>query len=443
MPLTGWPLVTDDDGSKTFGTIFNKALTDAIRASIEADLFGALDPSRSPGDIADEVITARGSLGSLDARLDVALNEDGTPKSVAGQAINADVQAILVSRNVAVNGNLEDWSLGGALAPDNYTLSGAGATIARTGPAMGDTFTFGAGTYAAKVSRVGNNAKLLQSVISAAEMPAAAEVKGRKFAVLVKCKTGLANYLRIIVDDGVTTTASTFHTGGGTVEDLTVLHPISSTATKLEVYASFESSNGDGYVGGFTFVFSNLVPSDWTPLDTTPTASATRAGTVGLGAQQFGTGAKTFDPAAPPIGVDGYTRITADSTKNNSTTFGDVTGASFAVAANAEYEFEFVLKVIGTGAAASKYQLTGPAAPTGIIYVLLGAGSGVTQAAVAFSTAVLKNHSSTGEEAAMIKGHLRNGANAGTVQLQFAQQALEVSNLIVRAESYIIVRRRI
>jgi len=97
MGLTGWPSVIDDDGSKTFGTIFNKALTDAIKASIENDLFSAANPTITAENIIDEVVAARGSKSSLDARLDVALNEDGTPKSVAGQAVNADVQTIIQS----------------------------------------------------------------------------------------------------------------------------------------------------------------------------------------------------------------------------------------------------------------------------------------------------------------------------------------------------------
>jgi hypothetical protein len=172
-------------------------------------------------------------------------------------------------------------------------------------------------------------------------------------------------------------------------------------------------------------------------------ASATVPGYVSLGDQTFGTtGIKTFP--VPPIGIDGYARVTGDVTKNNSTTFGDVTGALFSVVASGDYEFECVLKVVGTNVANSKWQFTGPAAPTGVIY---GVNSSVTpsaaQAAVAFSTSLAANLPNAIETMVLLKGHLRNGANAGTVQLQFAQATGEVSNLIVRAESYLTFRRRV
>jgi hypothetical protein len=289
-------IVANDDGTGQFGDVWDAEWVRAAAASIDAVLESATNPGITPAELIDEVVEARGSLPSLDDRLDVALNDDGTLKTIAGQATNTDLQAILQARNVALNGNMEDWTLGGALAPDNFVLSGAAATIARTGPAMGDTFTFGAGTYAAKITRAGTNAKLLQSIISAGEMPAAADIKGKKIGVLVKGKTAIANHLRIIVDDGVLTSASSFHTGGGAAEDLTVVHTLSGAATKLEVYASVEGSNGDAYVGGWTFVFSNLAPSRWLPLDTTPLATASRAGLVSLVAQDI-IGIKTFGSA--------------------------------------------------------------------------------------------------------------------------------------------------
>lgn len=290
-------IVANDDGTGQSGDVWDTEWVRAAAASIDAVLQSATNPAITPAALIDEVVAARGTALTLDARLDVALEEDGTPKAVAGQASNANLQAILQSRNVMLNGNMEDWTLGGALAPDNFVLSGAAATIARTGPAMADTFTFGTGTYAAKVTRAGTDAKLLQTIISAGDMPAAADIKGEKIGILVMGKTAIANHLRIVVDDGVLTTATAYHTGGGTAEALTAVHTISAAATKLEVYAQVNNSNGDAYVGGWTAVFSNLAPTRWLPLDTTPLATISRAGLVGLGDQVLGTGVKTFGAA--------------------------------------------------------------------------------------------------------------------------------------------------
>jgi hypothetical protein len=231
------------------------------------------------------VVAARGSKASLDARLDVSLEEDGTLKSQASLTTVAVFQASLGSRNVALNGDLEDWSLGGALAPDDWTLSGAGAAIERTGPAMSDTFTFGSGTYAAKLTRAGADVDLTQNVVAGADIANFADMKGTKFSVAMNAKTAIASHLRIVVDDGAATTASSYHTGGNTQEVLTAVHTISQSATKLSVVVEVNTSNGDAYVGGFNFVFADVAPAGWQPLSALPLATATRRGLIGTGTQ--------------------------------------------------------------------------------------------------------------------------------------------------------------
>ena len=84
MALTGWPASTDDAGSGQTGTILNEAFFDAMEAALQAYIVSGANPTITPEDIIDEVVTARGSKVSLDARLDIALNEDGTLKPVAG-----------------------------------------------------------------------------------------------------------------------------------------------------------------------------------------------------------------------------------------------------------------------------------------------------------------------------------------------------------------------
>lgn len=441
-------IVANDDGTGQSGGVWDTEWVRAAAASIDAVLQSATNPAITPAALIDEVVAARGSKASLDARLDVALEEDGTPKAVAGQASNANLQAILQSRNVMLNGNLEDWTLGGALAPDNFVLSGAAATIARTGPAMADTFTFGTGTYAAKITRAGTDAKLLQTIISAGDMPAAADIKGEKIGILVMGKTAIANHLRIVVDDGVLTTATSYHTGGGTAEALTAVHTISAAATKLEVYAQVNNSNGDAYVGGWTAVFSNLAPTRWLPLDVTQIANANHGGTLAVGAQTI-PGDKTFAglvtlattlfqalPTGP--GSFKFTRQTADFTKNASTVLGDITGLNFAVGANETWAFIFIMKGISAAAADFKFALTGPAAPTAVWYGVPTANLGVAASAVAAFGSSCVVTSSGFEDCIILLGLLRNGANAGTVQVQMAQNTSDVSNSVIRAESIVI-----
>lgn len=300
MALSNWPSLTDDSGTKTDGTIIDKSVFDAIKASIEDDLFSAANPTITAENVIDEVKTARGTKASLDARLDVSLNEDGTPKANAANFPTADFQASIPSRNIALNGELEDWTNGASAAPDEFVLAGAGATIVRTGAGEADTFTFGAGTYAAKITRAGADVTLTQSVVAAADITKYGQIKSgptgagtRKIAVAMKGKTSTVSHLRIVVDDGVLTSESAYHTGGGTEEHLSVVHTISSTATKLDVRAEVNNTDAAAYVGGFVFVESTVVPTDWPLLSREPIATATRAGLMSIVAQAFA-GAKTW-----------------------------------------------------------------------------------------------------------------------------------------------------
>lgn len=277
--------MVDDSGTFTDGTEVDKAFVDQLYDQVDDQCHSTTNPTQKPKATTDEVVAARGSKASLDARLDVSLEEDGTLKTQASLATVAVLQAMLGSRNVALNGDLEDWSGGGSAAPDDFSLSGAGATIARTGPAMGDTFTFGSGTYAAKITRAGADVDLTQIVVAAADIANYADMKGAKFSVAVNGKTAIASHLRVVIDDGAATTASSYHTGGNTQEVLTATHTISQSATKLHVIVEVNTSNGDAYVGGFNFVFSNVAPAGWMPLSTLPLATATRRGLIGTGTQ--------------------------------------------------------------------------------------------------------------------------------------------------------------
>lgn len=285
--------MSDDSGTFTDGTEVDKAFVDQVYDQIDDQVHSSTNPTIKPKATTDEVVAARGSKATLDARLDVSLEEDGTLKTQAGLISAAQYQAALGSRNVALNGDLDDWSSGGAAAPDDWTLTTV--TIARTGVAMVDTFQFGTGLngFAAKLTRAGADGSLKQVVISAANIANFANVKGQKFGASMKAKTSLANACRLVIDDGVTTTASSFHTGGNTEEHLSALHTISLSATKLEVYVEITGGNGDSYVGGFNFTFASLAPADWQPLSKEAPASTTRQGLVTTGTQSFA-GNKTF-----------------------------------------------------------------------------------------------------------------------------------------------------
>lgn len=262
-----WPVVgPNDSGAGQDGEILDLALFNLIKTAINNQVYSSTNPSVTPKALIDEVVTARGSLGSLDARLDASLNEDGTLKTQASLVTAAQAKTLVPARNVAVNGDVDNWSAGPAAAPDGWVLSGAGGTIARTGPSESDPYTFGAGQYTAKMTRAGTDLKFTETVLPSGTFAFFNNCKSQKFSVLFKGRTAIASHLRITVDDGATQTSSSYHTGSNAEETLSVTHTISSSATKLEVYAEVKGSNGDAYVGGFVFSFSDLAPADWNAL---------------------------------------------------------------------------------------------------------------------------------------------------------------------------------
>lgn len=291
---TDWPAMADDDGTLTVGTIVNKALFDSIKTAINNQVKSATNPTLTPEDIIDEVVTARGNLASLTARIGGVIDANGNLIAPSSLITAAQGKSIVGTRDVALNGSLEDWAAGGAAAPDDWVLSGAGAAVARTGAAMADTFTFGAGPYAAKLTRAGADVRLTQTVIGTSDWAANESIEADKFSVGFFAKSSIANHIRITVSDGATTTSSSYHTGGGTTEYLTVTHTISSSATKLEVYVEVNSSNGDAYAGGFTFAFADIPPNKWSPLSSFFVATATRKGLLSIADQVF-VGVKSFN----------------------------------------------------------------------------------------------------------------------------------------------------
>lgn len=193
---------------------------------------------------------------------------------------------------------------------------------------------------------------------------------------------------------------------------------------------------------------TTLVVSQSLPDATSTTAGQVTAGTQTIGGAKTLSGAVTFSSTTLhsgvatftplPLGVFQVARQTGDVTKNNNTTFADLTGLAFSVAASGNYYFRCFLKVNSTGTAGVKIQLTGPAAPTGLMFGLQSAALKVDpQAATAFSTTV---RTGTGdiEETVTLEGYLRNGANAGTVQVQGAQDTADATDTIFRADSFCI-----
>ncbi|HEX8875379.1 MAG TPA: hypothetical protein VF777_01425 [Phycisphaerales bacterium] len=159
--------------------------------------------------------------------------------------------------------------------------------------------------------------------------------------------------------------------------------------------------------------------------DVVVNSSAARSAGALLEIQNNGTSAATVDTAGSVHGVNQsqYAYLTADKT-TTSNVMADVAGMSFAVAANADYEWEALIPINAvTGmASAPTFTWSGPAAPTLVAFGSVGAQAGSTASsyATSFGSAITSAFTVNTTVWAMFRGILRNGANAGTVQLRYA-----------------------
>lgn len=152
--------------------------------------------------------------------------------------------------------------------------------------------------------------------------------------------------------------------------------------------------------------------------------------------------------------VEGPTTNYKTSTQvlSGTTTFADVSGAdaatfAFAIAANEVWEVEYYIPFTFVGNGGAKFQLTGPGSPTAVtitgsatrgLTIADGSTAALAQlpfaAVAAFSTAFAQYAGTTspnittaqysdavGQTLVIARATIRNGANAGTVTLQAAQ----------------------
>lgn len=142
--------------------------------------------------------------------------------------------------------------------------------------------------------------------------------------------------------------------------------------------------------------------------------------------------------------LSGY--VTTDIPVAASVTYVNATGLSFAVAANQRYAWRAVLFYNAAAAGKLKFGYTIPVGAS-MIYGLVGLDTAVTAVTgttnFTYLTAVngiLGAPTAATNVFGIAEGTLINGANAGTFQIQFAQNAASGTTTL-RANSHLIGRR--
>ena len=169
--------------------------------------------------------------------------------------------------NYAANGNLESWDAGTAVAPTSWTLTGTNATVAREGT------TFHLGAFAAALTRVGNDAALTQRIDTA--NPPVSYWRGRTVTFSAAVHATVADRARLQIDDGIGTTASTFHAGTSAFVVLSVTRTLDGGATKLEVQMRVDGGDTVAIFDRVSLTMGAITPAF------IPSASANVSGVIG------------------------------------------------------------------------------------------------------------------------------------------------------------------
>jgi hypothetical protein len=147
------------------------------------------------------------------------------------------------------NRHMDKWNTltsGGVLQPDWWTLTGSGATMVRDS-------TNGArpsSPYTVAITRSGTDCYISQSVSTMLTgVTGARSYADRTIYAVAKVKASVASRTRVrLLVDGSVVASSSYHTGGGTVEELSTSYDVSETANSLEIRITVETGDTTVYV---------------------------------------------------------------------------------------------------------------------------------------------------------------------------------------------------
>lgn len=163
-------------------------------------------------------------------------------------AKNSDIERVAYCPSPVLNRNrhFEHWntvSTGGVLQPDEWTLAGADATMAR------NATTVRRGQYSVAITRAGTDATLSQTVGLLETGVSADSLRSVSVTAVAVVNASVASQVRVQWLDGTQTISSSYHTGGGTWEELsTTVTVTAATASTLTLRISVEGSNTVCYV---------------------------------------------------------------------------------------------------------------------------------------------------------------------------------------------------
>lgn len=160
-------------------------------------------------------------------------------------AENSDIERVAYCSSPVLNRNrhFEHWntvSTGGVLQPDDWTLAGTSATMARSSTVVRR------GQYSVAITRSGTDATLSQTVGLLETGVSGDSLRSVSVTGVAVVKASVASQVRVQILTAAATVlaSSSYHTGGGLWEELsTTATTVTATADTLIVRVSVESDN--------------------------------------------------------------------------------------------------------------------------------------------------------------------------------------------------------
>ena len=174
--------------------------------------------------------------------------------------------------NLFYNGGFEAWNAGTSVAPDGWTLSGAGAAIAR------NSVTTKYGIYSAQITRSGTDVVLNQQNFF--NEIGLVYLKGRQLVFSAWVWASVANVARLSVSMSTSAPASAYHTGDSTWQLLTLSFYVTTVTPYLEV----NNTNTAVYFDSVAMNYGAM-PVPYLDRPVTPAHITGGAGSAGAGNQ--------------------------------------------------------------------------------------------------------------------------------------------------------------
>ena len=188
-----------------------------------------------------KVVASRFQRGDDSARLTAIFSVDEPPITPGSTSIAIrEVGLFDAGEQTISNDGFETWTLG---SPDSWATVSGGSMSQESGTA--NIYEQG---YSLLFSRTSGTPNFYQNLTFATSM------QSKKHTLRAMVKAGSANMARIFIDDGSGTANSSYHSGGGGHELLSVQRTLGTAATKLKIGGEIGTAGGAAGSAWFDWV---------------------------------------------------------------------------------------------------------------------------------------------------------------------------------------------